>query len=105
MAKYRIAKQMKYEGVIYAPNTTIEVKKEHIEQFKALGGWEVKGRNPNAKETPIEYDIAQELEDLREEAKALKIKVDKRWGVAKINELIDKKKGMVEVKLEDSKDE
>lgn len=98
MAKMSFAKKVKYLGTTYPANTAIEVKDEDIQNLKNAGGWlmqESKGtteggqdEDTNDSDKKPADDGEWSLEELKEIATSLGIKVKGNWGKKKLTEVI-----------------
>lgn len=111
MPTIRIARTVKYKGVVYPANTDIAVDDKDVSDLLSRGGWiinkgpEVKGtvddaEGPTADEESDDVAEAEETEEvdseakakelrmLRSKAKKLGIKVNPNWSANKLKKRI-----------------
>ena len=108
MSMIRIARVVKYKGVVYPANTDIVVDDEDVSDLLSRGGWiinkgpvvkptveDAKGPNANEESDDVaeveEVDPeaeAKELRMLRSKAKKLGIEVNPNWSANKLKKRI-----------------
>lgn len=87
--KMIINKQIKYNRVVYPPNTPFFVEDKDVERLKKIGAWELtdeeKGLEVESQKAEAPLSV---IEALRKEAKDKGINVNKSWGEKKLREVI-----------------
>lgn len=90
--KMIINKQIKYNRVIYPPNTPFFVEDRDVDKLKKIGAWELTEATDEKKRGKVESQEAEAplsvIEALRKEAKDKGINVNKSWGEKKLREVI-----------------